>query len=155
MSDLYRVLGAGSRSFKDRRAVEVFVLDIWHDSTQVGRDVEWHHGTCRGADDLFDRVLVGFGFEPVRHPADWDVCAGEKCKPEHRRTRSDGSAYCPTAGLLRDAQMVSLPPDEVLAWISPCTDSKCRRKAGHGSHGASHTADLADKAGIPVRRWPE
>jgi hypothetical protein len=153
MPDRYRVLITASRSWTDRYKILVNLLEIWHDAEEGGLKVTWVHGDCKeGGDALADEILRQFGRVVERHPADWDVCAGSKCTPTHRKKkRWGGGTYCPTAGLDRDEHMVSLGADLVLAFINPCTDPKCKRKRAHGSHGASETARMADEAGIEVR----
>lgn len=150
-----RVLITGSRTWTDRHAILLAVLDVWDVATVSNHLVEWHHGACPdGADALADEILTQFGFRPVRHPAEWQACRGVKCTPRHRQRRASGGTYCPTAGLDRDALMVEQGPDLVLAFIDPCAKPTCRKKKPHGSHGATYTADLAEQAGIETLRWP-
>jgi hypothetical protein len=49
--------------------------------------------------------------------------------------------------------MVNLGADAALAFIGPCTSTRCRRTEPHPSHGASGCAALAEKASIPTRRF--
>ena len=88
-----------------------------------------------GADWLADRLAGIRGIWAERHPADWD-------------------AHGKAAGFRRNAEMVALGADTCLFFAMPCTDSRCARPRPHDSHGASHCAGLAAKAGIPVRRFP-
>jgi len=146
MGDAYRILVTGSRLWSDGLSVAAALGD-----TVPGRarDVVVVHGMCdprrpgtgqmvpwaeaesfpledqmrlASADWLADRwaVMHGAGYE--RHPADWE-------------------RFPNTAGPRRNAEMVALGADVVLAFILD------------GSRGATHCADLAERAGIPVRRF--
>jgi hypothetical protein len=87
------------------------------------------HGSCpAGADaqaSWWVRKHRVIGLTEERHPADW--------RP--------GGKFDRSAGFRRNAEMVALGADVCLAFIR------------NGSNGASHTARLAEAAGIPVRRF--
>jgi ribA/ribD-fused uncharacterized protein len=147
------VIVTGSRTCKDWRTIHEALAPIV--AEHGPENVTVREGCAPGADRTTERVARQLGVHVEHRPADWDVCAGPRCKPSHRKQRHDGSTYCPTAGLDRDAAMVAEGADECLAFIDPCADPRCRGKEPHGSHGASETARMADEAGIPVRRFPE
>ncbi|MFC9287253.1 SLOG family protein [Streptomyces sp. NPDC057052] len=125
----YRVLVTGSRDWDDvttiGAAIEQAVIDAGP------RPVLVVHGACpTGADrhaDHYARWMRGKGchVDVEQHPADW--------RP--------GGAFDRSAGFRRNAEMVQLGADVCLAFIR------------NGSRGASHTASLAEQAGIPTRRW--
>lgn len=61
------------------------------------------------------------------YPADWDNC-GPECRPGHRKTRQDGSEYCPAAGPRRNQQMLDEGyPDLVVAFTDDLRSSKGTR----------------------------
>ena len=125
----YRVLITGSRTWTDIRtighAIEQAILDSPRQPLLI------INGACpEGADqqaDRYARWLQGRGcaIDIERHPANW--------RPNGVLDRS--------AGFRRNAEMVNLGADLCLAFIRDC------------SRGATHTADLAEKAGITVRRF--
>lgn len=132
----WRVLVTGSRDWADIDLVR-FAL-----TTAVFRHLPAVivHGACpSGADAVASWWVKQFArnldITEERHPADW-------------------AAHQKAAGFRRNAEMVSLGADICLAFINPCVKPGCAEPEPHGSHGASQTADLADKAGIPVHRYP-
>ncbi|MEU8199506.1 hypothetical protein AB0C10_37555 [Microbispora amethystogenes] len=162
MGDAFRILVTGSRTCRHTLGVHKRLAEALPHPIQA-LDVVLVHGACdEGVDAMVDPFCAaeawwvdnaGGALYAEPHPADWDHCAPD-CRPGHRRTRRDGSTYCPGAGLRRDAGMVDLGADLCLAFIEPCVSPRCRRPQPHGSHGATETADLAERAGIPVRRFP-
>lgn len=138
-----RILVTGSRDWDDTttlsealyRAIDcspgLVPVTIVHGACPSGAD-RLASEFCRSAPTwLQDRRLT---LVEERHPADW---------------RRHGK----TAGFRRNREMVASGADVCLAFIRPCTREGCRAPQPHGSHGATHCADLAERAGILVRRY--
>jgi hypothetical protein len=130
----YRILVTGSRAWDDRdtiwRALGDAVAPV-----PIDRELVVIHGNCRtGADQLADVWARKYGATIERH-------------------RAEDFGPWPRCGPIRNRHMVSLGAEIALAFIGPCTSPRCRRPDPHPSHGASGCADLAEKAGIPVRRY--
>lgn len=108
----------------------------WADDTAVGEALSeairpvWHdrnvvivHGACPS------------GADQLAHK--WAEVFGVAVERHPANWQINGKR----AGFIRNALMVNLGADLCLAFIR------------NGSRGASHTAALAEQAGIPVRRW--
>jgi hypothetical protein len=152
----YRVLVTGSRDWPTPSTVWSALNDTRDEALLDGRPLVVVHGACpRGADQHaahWCEIAGQFATNVTEeaHPANWDYCTPNCRKGSgHRRRKAPGDrlhpgvleTYCPTAGPRRNYHLVNLGADTCLAFI-----------AG-GSRGASHTARLAEEAGIPVRRW--
>jgi hypothetical protein len=126
----YRVLVTGSRDWTDPTVV-FGALQATRDAVPDGQRIVVVHGACpTGADALASQWASGetraTGL-PVeeRHPALW----------------RSGGVFDRSAGCRRNAEMVAAGAHLCLAFIRA------------GSKGASHCAGLAERAGIPTRRW--
>lgn len=122
----YRILVTGSRTWEDQDAVHE-ALEAAYRSTRA-TPVVVVHGSCpRGADDQAHA---------------WAMEMSRQGRPVLEETHpADWERHGKAAGPRRNAEMVNLGADICLAFIKD------------GSRGASHTADLAEKAGITVRRF--
>jgi hypothetical protein len=64
----------------------------------------------RSADALADWVALRRGLLPIRVHADWtgpcDFEGEVRCRPGHRRRRSDGTEFCPAAGNRRNQRII-------------------------------------------------
>lgn len=136
----FRVLATGSRAWPGEQAIWDALDGFWTGATAAGYGgLVVVHGAAKGADLMAYRWVrerrggCGWAVSHEAHPADWSI----------------GKA----AGVARNARMVRLGADVCLAFLAPCTDTKCRRQAAHDSHGATHCADLAERAGIHVERF--
>ena len=124
-----RILVTGSRGWADAAEITE-ALDFLLAEHGILTVV---HGACpKGADAIAQNWALSAQYAsscgavtPEPHPAIW---------------RPDG-AFDKTAGFRRNAEMVAAGADLCLAFIRD------------GSRGASHCADLAEKAGIPTKRF--
>lgn len=145
----YRILVTGSRDWLDGLLVRGTLAEI---SAQHPGPVVIVHGGCPTGADMHAAFWVD-EMKPLdvlaeSIPADWDHCT-DSCPQGHRKMKRPGDAvhpgvcsdYCPSAGPRRNWEMVRRGADVCVAFIR------------NGSRGASHCADLAEKAGIPVRRF--
>lgn len=159
MSDPYVVLVTGSRNWPDVDPIRRFLVSVddQHAACKLihgrcnprrrrsGEVVSWDQALrlpfgkqllLAGADWLADRVASRLGWEIEAYPANWDRYRG-------------------AAGPIRNKRMVATGPDLCGAFICLCRNPCCPDREPHGSHGASGCADLADAAGIPVRRFTD
>lgn len=137
MADPYRILVTGSRDWDDEVSLALALGFAVGEGLSIDPNsaVVIVHGDCpTGADAIAARLATDHGVPVEAYPADWN---------EHGRA----------AGPIRNEQMVALGADVCLAFIGPCTSPRCGRTHRHPSHGASGCADLAERAGIPTRRY--
>ncbi|MGW7053091.1 SLOG family protein [Streptomyces sp. NPDC054887] len=129
MSDQpYRVLVTGSRDWAKRALLYTTLNEVYDVATKATRQLVVVHGACpRGADEI------------ASNWAQAAISLGDNVIEE--RHPADWQINGKRAGFIRNAHMVHLGADACLAFIRS------------GSKGASHTAALAERAGIPTRRW--
>jgi hypothetical protein len=124
----YRILVTGSRDWEDRAAVDSALTAIAAANAFQERATVVVHGSCpTGADAFADDWAR---YHAARNPL-----------IEFERHPANWAINGKRAGFIRNQLMVNLGADVCLAYIR------------NGSRGASHTARIAEQAGIPVRRW--
>ena len=133
----FRLLVAGSRTWMDAARFAFALGEATGEAMKAGHpmsEIVIIHGACpKGADAMAERLARDYRLRTEPHPADWDT-------------------HGKRAGFIRNEAMVSLGADLALAFIMPCLLPSCRDRKPHGTHGASHCARLAERAGITVRR---
>jgi hypothetical protein len=126
-----RILITGSRDWTDYHRIATEIVRAMEDLApiQAGQydrnDGDWTivHGACPRGADYLAEQYAIGSLYNVE------------------RHPADWDKYGKAAGFRRNAEMVALGADVCLAFIK------------NGSRGASHTADLAEKAGIETRRF--
>jgi len=144
VADPYRILVTSSRDWREPLVIWLALDECHAAAAAQGRPLVVVHGD-NGAGDMIGKLYghLTDGASEESHPADWDGRCGPQCKPGHRRKRRDGTDYCPAAGMYRNEDMVKAGADRAAAFI--------RRR----SRGVSGCARLAEKAGIPTRRYTD
>lgn len=122
----YRLLVTGSRDWEDNTAVRAALEQALLDSGP--RPVIVVHGACPTGTDHQADVYAAW-------------MRGRGCTIDAERHPANWRQYGKSAGFRRNAEMVGLGADTCVAFIR------------NGSRGASHTANLAEQAGIPTKRW--
>jgi hypothetical protein len=117
-----RLLVTGSRDWDEPKVIEQALLKAWRRFISDGRTVLVSGHCPTGADWIAEQVAGHFNWEIELHPADW-----------HR--------YGKAAGFRRNAEMIDLGADLVLAFIR------------NDSHGATNTLDLAIASKMPTIVW--
>lgn len=124
MNEIRRVLVTGSRTWTDQQAIADALLDTWHDATEDGADgIVVVHGACPNGADTI--------------ASNW-ATANDVPAEAHP---ADWNLNGKRAGFIRNQHMVNLGADLCLAFIH------------NGSRGATHTARIAEQAGISTRRY--
>jgi hypothetical protein len=132
-----RVIVTGSRDWTDAAPIYTSLNNLL---TPDGWLIVVHGAAHNGGDAIADawcreHIRLGHTVGVERHPANWRL---------HGRRR---------AGIIRNVEMVQAGADLCLAFLRPCALLTCRRPEPHFSHGTSHCADYAEKAGIETRRF--
>ncbi|WP_329390098.1 hypothetical protein [Streptomyces sp. NBC_01716] len=139
------VLGLGSRAWIDRDLIGWALTEAWHDALQDGyTGIDVMEGTAPGADRMcgeWAEARLGDSIAHTPVEADWEGPCADNCPPDHRKTRRDGTDYCPWAGHRRNQNMVDRKPLLAMAF-----------QVGN-STGTADCLRRLSKAGIPARRW--
>lgn len=120
-----RLLITGSRTWESQETIGNAILATLDDWALPPQDVILVSGNCPiGADYMAEQAAYKLGMEVELHPADWN---------KHGKR----------AGFVRNAEMVDLGADRLLAFIRD------------ESKGATMTLNLATKAGISADIYRE
>jgi hypothetical protein len=143
-----RILITGSRAWTDRTAIATGLTQAIRSRNPrpARHQVTIVHGAARGADTIAAEIAAAWGCNVEDHPvtrADWDAPCTPQCQPGHRRTRRDGTTYCPAAGTRRNQHMVDSGADLCIGF-----------PLSTGWSGTRDCMTRAVKAGIRVIDWP-
>jgi len=135
MTATYRLLITGSRSWRDRVAVAGEIGEAAGIALARGLELVVVHGDApEGADAIAEEICRQQGIHTDRHPALWQVHGWRR------------------AGIMRNTEMVAAGADMAAAFALPCAKPECAELPAHPTHGTSHCAETAARAGVAVTR---
>jgi hypothetical protein len=113
-----KLLVTGGRGYDDKLFLYNYLDEFLLAQRNEGKEVQFLiHGDARGADLLAHGWAVVRSIQPVRVPALW-------------------TAYGQRAGRIRNANMLALCPDFLIAFP--------------GGHGTAHMVSIAKRANVPM-----
>lgn len=113
---------------------------VVHALRQMPDDAILVHGAASGADRLCAEWWDMQDRKAESHPADWTAECQATCQLGHRRTRPDGSDYCPAEGHYRNQRMVDSGLDLLIAFP--------------GGRGTADMVRRCEAAGVEIIRMP-
>lgn len=152
------VIVTGSKDWKDRNVIFEVLDETLNEVESQGFDLEIHVGDAAGADYFTqewasitngreflksDRNRNQSGRVKVEvYHARWAHCSSAcgAAAGQHMKMNRNGGMYCPSAGMRRNAWMVARGAWRCIAFILDC------------SSGSTRCSEMADKAGIDVKR---
>lgn len=134
-----RVLVTGSREFTERSAIHQ-ALDLINGQPGPHTLV---HGAAKGADQTAAKHAMKLGWTIEPHPADWSQPCTDRCRHRGLRNQTPGRSFCPAAGAMRNAAMVRLGADVVLAFFAAQAENR----------GTTDCVKRAKAAGLTVHEF--
>lgn len=140
----YRILITASREWVDPWKIWNWLFQQYEAAWTVNGErlpVTVVHGDAGGGDQVAKLWAIVHNQQHEAHPAAWTGPCIEQCQPHHRKTRKDGTEYCPAAGMYRNYTMVKTGADVCGAFIH------------NMSQGTRGCAALAKREGIPTEEF--
>lgn len=115
------------------------------------------HGGAPGVDLLAAQLAHSWGWKTKEVPASWGEC--DLTVPDdlggcpdwpHRRTRADGSSWCPYAGRRRNQKLVDLVPRADLVVVFPADGPVARSRGTWDLHRRAIRAGLDTHTPVPL-----
>jgi hypothetical protein len=137
-----RLLVTGSRTWKDYERLCRCLDEIAdqfarvHSERFIAEGLMLMSGHAYGADAMAEAWFVTK--YPLEQPEIW---------------KAEWDRYYKRAGIVRNTAMVDSNPDACVAFIMECDKHQCAHLPLHGTHGAVHCADYAERQGIPTTRY--